>query len=158
MNETLHGAIERLYQAFSSYPMPARVEMSPYRHPDTELGALRKLPLRSVPADGLEAYAGHAITTVGDENFLRYALPRLLELLARRELITNQETVMSKLELAGWRAWPESERAAIEMFLDAWWMDVLDTLVEAHDWRAETALCACAQANLSLAGCGKLLE
>ncbi|GGO42001.1 hypothetical protein [Deinococcus humi] len=150
MNETLHGAIERLYEVFSSYAMPAHVDMSPYRDPDRVLGALRTFPLRSVPSDGLDAYAFCAITTVGDENLLRYALPRLLELMVRRELLPNEEIVLSKLELAGWRTWPEPEYAALEMFFDAWWVSVLDTSLDGSDWRAETALCAFAQANLSL--------
>ncbi|WP_412026443.1 hypothetical protein [Deinococcus yunweiensis] len=152
MNETLHKAIERMYDVFSGYAMPAHVEMSPYRHPDQELGALRTLPLRRVPASGLEGYAGHAITTVGDDDLLRYALPRLLDLVARRELITDEEIVLGKLELAGWRTWPEPERSAILTFLDAWWMSVLDSPSwGGADGRAASTLCAVAQANLSLA-------
>ncbi|WP_027482457.1 hypothetical protein [Deinococcus pimensis] len=151
MNDSLRAAIDGLYAAFSSYGMPAHVEMSSLRDPERELGALRRLPLRDVPAGELDAYASHAITTVGDEDLLRFALPRLLELTARRDLVTNEEIVLGKLEAAGWRAWPERERAAILAFLDAWWADVLDTNVESSDGRAVTTLGAVAQTNLSLA-------
>ncbi|WP_027483493.1 hypothetical protein [Deinococcus pimensis] len=151
MKGALHAAVEGLYEAFSSYTLPTRVDMSPYRDPERELGALRRLPLRNVPAGDLDAYASHAITTVGDEDLLRYALPRLLDLTARRELLANEEIVLGKLEAAGWRDWTDRERAAILAFLDAWWADVLDTGVEPNDWRAVTTLGAVAQTNLSLA-------
>jgi len=151
LNEALRTVIEELYAVFSAHRMPAHVEMSPYRDPERELGALRRLPLRGVPASGLEAYAAHAVTTVGDGTLLRYALPRLLELTARNELATSEEIVLGKLAAAGWDAWPERERAVVRAFLNAWWAYVLNAPVEPGDRRAVTTLSAIAQTSVSLA-------
>jgi len=125
--------------------------MSDRRDPEEELGALRRFPLRSVSATGIDNYAEHALTTVGDVNLLKYALPRLLELTACEALLTDAETVLSKLELGGWRAWPEAERLAILAFLQAWWAKLLESKVRPTEWRALTVLCSVAQTNLSLA-------
>jgi len=119
VDRSLEDAIDRLYVIFFGYSVPAEVEMSDRRDPEEELGALRRFPLRSVPATGIDNYAEHALTTVGDVNLLKHALPRLLELTACEALLTDAETVLSKLELGGWRAWPEAERLAILAFLQA---------------------------------------
>lgn len=150
MDQTLQATIEQMYTVFSGYPLPEHVSMSSLRDPEKELGIVRQSPLRLVPASGMEAYAFHAITTVGDEALLRYTLPRLLELLAHRELVVDEAIVLGKLELAGWRTWPEAEREAIGDFFDAWWVSVLRTPVDVPDWRTENILCGLAQTNLSL--------
>jgi len=151
VNSDFENAIDGLYMIFAGYSVPAEVQMSDRRDPEEELGALRRLPLQSVPADGIDNYAEHALTTVSDVNLLKYALPRLLELTACEALMTDAETVLSKLELGGWRSWPEAERLAILAFLQAWWAWLLESEVRPTEWRALTTLCSVAQTNLSLA-------
>lgn len=151
VNKNLKSAIDRLYVVFSGYTMPVEVDMSDRRDPEEELGALRRFPLRRVPLAGIDNYARHALTTVGDVDLLRYALPRLLDLTTRNTLLTDSEIVLGKLELGGWRSWPETERTAIVAFLQAWWISVLASPVRSADWRALTTLCSVAQTNLSLA-------
>jgi len=135
-NRDLENAIDGLHLAFAGSSVPAEVEVSSRRDPEEELGALRRFPLRNVPATGIDNYAEHALTTVGDVNLLKYALPRLLELTACEALLTDAETVLSKLELSGWRAWPEAERLAILAILQVWWARVLELEVRFSEWRA----------------------
>lgn len=150
MDKSLEDAIDGLYAAFSGYSAPVEMEMSDRRDPEEELGALRRFPLRSVPATGIDNYAEHALTTVGNVNLLKYALPRLLELTACEALLTDAENVLNKLELGGWRSWPEAERSAISAFLQAWWAHVLESEVRPSEWRALTVLCSVTQTDLSL--------
>ncbi|AWN21995.1 hypothetical protein DKM44_01025 [Deinococcus irradiatisoli] len=118
----LERAIEGLYTTFERYPLPVRVDMSPYRDSEAELGAIRRRGLRQLTASDLNSFAFHAMTAVGDSDLFRYTLPRLLELLAQEELAVDAEIVIGKLSYAGWEGWPESEQRSIRSFLMACWL------------------------------------
>ncbi|WP_407569457.1 hypothetical protein [Deinococcus altitudinis] len=121
----LEQAVAGLYRTFSSYRMPEHVDMSPYRDPEKAIGALRRKPLRELNAEDLNYYAATAITTVGDENLFKYALPRLLELVNKGDMLTDSEIVMGKLSVGSWRGWPDEEQEVVSEFMMAWWLDTL---------------------------------
>lgn len=127
MNVELKQAVEGLYRTFSSYRMPEHVDMSDLRDPNTEIGRMRQKPLRELSVEDLNAYAFHALTTVGDYILFRYVLPRLLELLPDDQYMADLEIVVSKLAYGdgGWRTWPHQEQQAVRAFLMAWWSDSL---------------------------------
>lgn len=127
MTAELRKAVEELYRAFLAYQMPEHVDMSPYRDPEKAIGAMNRKPLRELTAPDLDYYAAAALTTVGDEELLKYALPRLLELVTEDEFLTDSEIVLGKLAYGdgGWCTWPHQEQQAVRAFLMAWWSDSL---------------------------------
>lgn len=147
----LEVAIARLYAVFSSYTVPAEVDMSPYRDPEKAIGAMRRQPLRKLTASDLDYYASTALTTVGDEHLLRYALPRLLELVTEGDMLTDSEIVMGKLSVGCWHGWPDSEQDAINEFLRSWWLNALENEVWGLFTNAGTVLTSIAQAEQELA-------
>ncbi|WP_293914312.1 hypothetical protein [Deinococcus sp.] len=84
-------------------------------------------------------------------DLFKYVLPRLLELMTERELLTDSEIVLSKLTYGDRRTWLEAEQQAIEEFLMAWWVQTLARLSEYSDTRADEALSSIAQAEDNLA-------
>jgi hypothetical protein len=151
VNMELEKAVAGLYRAFAAYPMPEHVDMSPYREPEKEIGAMRRKPLRGLSAGDLTPYSSHALTTVGDEDLFRYVLPRLLELVAKDQLMVDPEIVLSKLTYGGWRGWPDDEQEALSGFLMAWWLNTLENEIEPMHTSVEAVLASFAQAGENLA-------
>ncbi|GGR27431.1 hypothetical protein [Deinococcus ruber] len=150
MTPELEQAVAGLYEAFSVYRMPEEVEMSPYRTPESEIGAMKTKPLRDLSAHDLTPFAFHALTTVGNSELLKYALPRLLELVAADELAVNPEIVVGKLAYGQWRAWPATEQGAIRRYLMAWWRASLGQGVQEMGFGIDTVLTAIAQVEPDL--------
>ncbi|WP_420594538.1 hypothetical protein [Deinococcus sp.] len=144
---SLAAAVDRLYEVFACYSMPDVVEMSPYRDPEKELGPFRRTLLRQLKADELNAYAFHALTTVGSEALFKYALPRLLELVTNHELLTDAQIVFGKLRYSQWTHRPEREQDAMRTLMLAWWRDTLKLQPTTFGITSETALCSIAQAE-----------
>ncbi|AFZ69765.1 hypothetical protein [Deinococcus peraridilitoris] len=142
----LNNAIREVYDVFSRYHLPEDIEMSPYRDPEREIGPLKLKPLRQVEAADLESYANHALTTVGDVDLFRYALPRLLELCTQGALTTEVEILLSKLRYGEWATWPEQEQESIQRLLGAWWNELLYESVDFDNGKAHETLCGIAQA------------
>ncbi|MFY0523776.1 hypothetical protein ACN28I_11580 [Archangium gephyra] len=56
------------------------------------------------------------------ESDFKYFLPRILELFPFQELgAVSAELVAEKILYAGWKDWPDEERAAIRAYLEALW-------------------------------------
>lgn len=95
------------------------------------LGELRRrwTPARSlVPAlepDALLAWIDGAAER-GDDDAVRAATPRLLELAVADQLgAVPVWQALSHLERSGWRSWPQADQWAVEAVLDAWWRATL---------------------------------
>jgi hypothetical protein len=136
----LDVAIERLYDVFARYPKPHGQTYSPYTTitPD-DVRSIRERPLRSLAGKDLAKFAMKALNTWGDENELRYYLPRILELLAREGGWVVASSVLLKLAFGHWRDWPAAEQAAIESFVTELWIALLKGQAQ-HPSLAELAL------------------
>jgi hypothetical protein len=126
----LEAAIEGLYSAFDSYPLPAFTNPCPCCHSPIEADAkLRSKPLRLLEAEDLSDYASDAINVWGDVLELKHFLPRILELLATTDRPTydfvDPQRVLNKLRYAHWREWLADEQASVERYLQNLWRSVL---------------------------------
>ncbi len=146
----LHAAIEALYAAFARYPLRPRVEGCPCCVDEGDVERLHGRPLRALTADDLGNYAFSALYTWGTLDDFKHFLPRLLELVAHEpEWWVDPEVVTGRLSYAGWRDWPEPERAAIEAYFGALWRFVLVAdpgEAGARHIAVGSGLCAIAQA------------
>jgi hypothetical protein len=150
-------AVEALYAAFADVPRPARVHGCPCCVAPDEDRPLLARPPRALTAGDLARYAAKALSTWGDEDDFRYFAPRLLELSADDAFgYPDPEAVFGKLARAGWERWPQ--RAAVAVFLDAFWTRSLAE--HPGPLRIRAALCAlgCAAGDVSshLAEWGRL--
>jgi hypothetical protein len=147
----LEAAIEGLYSAFESYPLPRFTNPCACCHSPIEADAkLRSKPLRLLEAEDLRDYASDAINVWGDVLELKHFLPRILELLATTDRPTydfvDPQMVLNKLLYAHWREWPADEQASVEHYLQTLWRIVVsyppapDSIDDIEGW-----LCAIAQ-------------
>jgi hypothetical protein len=128
MPDELDAAIDDLYRAFARRPARAHVAGCPCCVRDEDHARLTARPLRELATADLSKLAWKALTTWGDEDDLARFLPRLLELLAREPGgWADEEILLGKLELGGWRAWPAGEVAAVTRYLHALWRATLAT-------------------------------
>jgi hypothetical protein len=122
----LDAAIEKLYSAFSSYPLPAASAYSKHTTiSEDDVRALRSRPLRDLSGAELSKFSMKALTTWGDENEFRHYLPRMLELVVDEPNWTDVPTLFGKLSTAEWRAWPAEEQQAIEQYVNVLTASVL---------------------------------
>lgn len=85
----LPKAIERCYQAFGNYPVPSKpldVCTECCMAPEME-AQMRKLPLREIPAGHFHVYNSSAKADVQCADEVGYFLPRMLELIARGDVL-----------------------------------------------------------------------
>ena len=133
-------AIERLYQLFTPYPAPVRLEASPLRDADAIQRALRSAPLRELEGEQVLPYATWAITTVGGADDYRHFLPRIIELALDDPPDTGAEpaVIAGKMDLPRRNGrWTAEERAAVRAaFLAAWgWALAQDPArIDAERW------------------------
>ena len=125
-------ALDELYAAFDRVPPPRTITHCG-AHPmtDRELGDLLNAgPLRGIPAQILEPYAGNCsflwpATPPADD--LRYFTPRILEIVAGdRRLWPDLESLGRVLGSIA-TEWTEPERDAIHQVLRALWQHQLST-------------------------------
>jgi len=119
----LQHLIDDCYEVFASYPPPRVLDASPLRDPVAILKTLTSAPLRDLTGEQLGAYAGWAMTTVGDDRDYRHFLPRILELAVfdARWQGLDPPIIAGKLNHGGWQTWPPEEQAAIRaLFAEAW--------------------------------------
>jgi hypothetical protein len=129
----LERATEDVYRVFGSYPHPSKLEIEEYRDPEKVRQGLASKPLRELGGEELGAYAGWAMTTVGDADDYRHFLPRILELGIHDSVWHGLEPwlVAGKLTYGEWRSWPiEEQRAIEEFFMAAWAVTVADDSIE----------------------------
>jgi len=123
----LVGAIRELYRVFKPYQTRRHPEGCPCCVNDADKRRLFSKPLEELTPDDLGRFAWKALTTWGTVEDLKHFLPRMLELVANDDCAPfEREVLFGKLRLGEWRTWPESERWAVEMFLDAVWQDCLE--------------------------------
>jgi hypothetical protein len=146
----LHEAIERLYKAFSKYPLPADTNPCPCCHARDADARLRAKRLHELAWKDMGEYADQALLSWGDVAVFKHFLPRIIELTAiaadEAWIQTDPEVIFSKFHHGEWRSWPKEEQDAIEVFLRVMWKDVLASPpVEGDLPDIETWLCSIGQ-------------
>jgi len=148
----LAEAIEGLYETFSAYPLPAFTDTCLHCHTLDDEAKLHSLPLRELDLDELRHYAADALLVWGDENVFKHFLPRIFELyFTTQEPSLNficPEMLLSRLRYGHWRTWPPEEQRAVDRFLHAVWVNVLQDRLEIDDSTdIEGWLCSIGQAE-----------
>jgi hypothetical protein len=119
----LKEAVEGLYRVFRNYELKTPLHErygEPVKEPVTS-------ELRAMTAEELALPIGHAMTTWGEVEDFKHVLPRIAELIARREMGSYDPTIGlgCHLTYGKWREWPRREQEAVERFLLLLWEDVL---------------------------------
>ncbi|WP_052732682.1 hypothetical protein [Hymenobacter terrenus] len=122
--DVLQQAVERLYLAFSGYPLSS-VEGCPCCVSVADKKQVTHRALRELTEDDLGRYAGKAMTTWGTVDDFKHFLPRLFELTAAFRAPYYEYLVFDKLAYGCWRTWPLAETEAIEQYFRALWNVVL---------------------------------
>lgn len=148
----LDDAMEAVYREFD-VPKPAIIEGCPCCIETRGVDVLLSTPLREITGRQISRYVSGVFLTVGSETDFRYFLPRILELSAYdggNAFFT--EVVVGKLGQANWKEWLQSERHAIEQFLDAWfeWTVASELSLGPLGTETESLLCGAARAGVSL--------
>lgn len=125
----LDAAVEHAYDAFSNYRRGNDIEVCPCCIGQPDQDTLARMPLRDQPGHLLSRFAFKAMSTWGGVDDFKHFLPRIFELMAigDRDGVLGCEylpgfdlgVVASKLEYAGWRTWPATEKLAVRQYLDA---------------------------------------
>ena len=123
----MKATIEDLYLTFSRYPLVPNIHGCPCCFNDADNALLHSKPLRELSADDLGRFAFKALSTWGDEDDLKHFLPRILELLPHElSRVCEAETVIGKLALGEWRAWPPDEVRSVSGYLHSLWTQLLN--------------------------------
>jgi hypothetical protein len=149
-SRSLENAIEGLYRAFASYPLPKYTDPCLHCHTLDDESKLHAQPLRELDLDHSRHYAVDALLVWGDETVFKHFLPRIFELLATLPdpslQLIDREIMFSKFRHGHWRAWPEEEQAAVEGYLHSVWHEVLgDPPSEESCSDLESWICSIAQ-------------
>jgi len=118
----LGRAIDRLYEAFESYPLKERIDCCPHCELDAAERRLHIRPLRELTWPDLGIFSFKALTSFGDADDFRHFLPRLLELYVLDHAGAPYTLFMlfEKLNAAKWTNWPADEVAAIRRVIEDW--------------------------------------
>lgn len=98
----------------------------------------RSLQTKELPQSALEKLSWKLLTTLGNENLLRWWLPRIIEI----EVKTDDggslpQNVGVRLDMGDWQNWPSKEQAAIRNAFAAAWNSLLQVYPasrRAEDW------------------------
>jgi hypothetical protein len=107
--------IERIYEVFAS-PRPRAVEYCDHCVKPEDVAPFTTVPLRELTAEQVETYWLRS-GTIGDENFARYLLPRVLDLIATGEL--DADFYWLRIANTAHEKGDSRERQAIEAYYDA---------------------------------------
>ncbi|MCP2197386.1 hypothetical protein [Lentzea flava] len=107
--------IERLYEVFAA-PRPAVVEFCDHCVDAADIAPFTTVPLRELSAEQVEKYWLKS-GTVGDEAFVRYLLPRVLELIAAGEL--DVDFFWLRMATGTHERGDERKKRAIEEYFEA---------------------------------------
>jgi hypothetical protein len=103
----LREAIEGLYVAFAQYRLRERIDACKHCHSSDDDRLLRSKRLRELGVQELHHYIWDAMTTWGDDYDYRHFLPRILEVYALAERLTDEimdaPIVLEKLQYGKWR-------------------------------------------------------
>jgi hypothetical protein len=130
---TLRGAIEGLYATFAKYPRREHVEGCPCCVDNEDHARLYSAALRKLDQHDLETFAFKTMSTWGDTDDFRHFLPRMLELVATVPDWTAGDVMLGKLAYGKWLTWPADEQAAVVVFFDAVWADILSGFPHTFD-------------------------
>lgn len=144
--------VDQLYQAFSRYPRPDRLNGCPCCTDEEASQALIRVRLRDLPASALSHYAFKALSTWGVLDDFRYFLPRILELTRAGMVECDTEVILGKLGYADWMRWPDDEQAAVRRFVASFWGESIRT---GQHQQADSILCGVAN---SLSDIGWLID
>lgn len=140
-NKELQLAIDLIYEEFGSCEKPSFIPYCECCMDEDEISILLNTNLKELSAKELEKYTRKLLFTVGDVSDLQYFLPRILEILANNEGMTDYEIVLEKLELANWKSWTVKQRQCVENLLIEIWKQALETeFSDINSW-----LCALGQ-------------
>ena len=124
----IERAVERLYETFTRYPRPTKIESCPCgctKPRATE--HLVAVPLRELRFADLEDYLSSAMTTQGSVDDFRYLLPRLFQGIVEEDCLCDPEILFGKLSYAKWMGWPADEVIAIRAYLQSLWRKGLNS-------------------------------
>ncbi|MGW4207960.1 hypothetical protein ACWEIJ_08215 [Lentzea sp. NPDC004789] len=107
--------IERLYEVFSA-PRPRVVDHCDHCVNPEDVAPFTTVPLRELTSEQVEKYWLRS-GTIGDENFARYLLPRVLDLIAAGEL--DADFYWLRIANTAHENGDSRERQAIEAYYDA---------------------------------------
>ncbi len=115
--KALEVTIERLFQTFARYRLRDRIDGCPHCNHEGAFGSvLHVKPLRELTSGDLFQFIWSALTTWGDEDDFRHFLPRMLELLAWRDGLSDGWIIADKLNYGKWRGWPIEEQESLKQF------------------------------------------
>jgi hypothetical protein len=135
------AVIEALYRVFARYAPRGVVMGCPHCLSEEEMARLTATPLRAHTGESLGHYTFKAMTTWGVESDFKYFLPRILELFPFQEFgAVSAELLAKKILHAGWKAWPEEERIAVQAYVEAVWDLLLTREVGSLLLQAENVL------------------
>jgi hypothetical protein len=107
--ESLRDAINDLYVAFSPYQLREAISFCDHCHSPDDDQLLRSKKLRELGINELHQYIWDAMLVWGDEYDFKHFLPRILEILALEERLTNEfvdpEMVLGRLSYGNWTKW-----------------------------------------------------
>jgi hypothetical protein len=152
--EALRDAINDLYVAFSSYQLREAISFCDCCHSPDDDQLLRSKKLHDLGIDELHEYIWDAMLVWGDEYDFKHFLPRILEILALEERLTNEfvdpAMVLGRLSYGGWAKWTAKEQEAVRRYLSALWLSKLNHEFPRDEYSLppiEEWLCAVAQAE-----------
>lgn len=129
MTDDLKISIENLYSTFSIYPFKSTMDGCPCCVSNSDKEKMHLKQLKELDGEDLSRYAFKAMTTWGDTDDFKHYLPRIFELLATTDFRDDAFVVLGKLEYGKWRTWVEDEQTVIEIFLFAWWADLIKSKI-----------------------------
>lgn len=121
MTKELEISIENLYQVFSKYPLPEKIEGCPCCVSDSDKSTLHSKPLKKLTDEDLSRFAFKAMSTFGNLQDFKHFLPRIMELSVKDLLMVDEFIVLNKLDYGNWNSWPVSEQEAIITLIQNWW-------------------------------------
>lgn len=119
---------ENLYQIFSGYIRPEKIEGCPHCFDPKAESKLHAKALHELTSADLDRFVFKALTTWGDVPTFKHFLPRIFELLYGSDRFFDPELIADKLLYGKWYDWPAVEQQAIKNFVNAWWRFELATL------------------------------
>lgn len=154
---SIDDQIEQVYQAFSGAKVPTSIEACPCCLDESDIRELLETPLRQLTSSQLYGYEFSVFYTVGSEADFRYFLPRILENACREpDPSPDLETVLRKLDLAGWLRWDANEIAVLRSLFEAAFEQAL--VADADGWAIDSWICGLALTGLDVAPLLQKLE
>jgi hypothetical protein len=122
----LRLAVERAYEIFACYPLPAEIACCDHCVDPEENAVLRQVPLLELTPQQLARYAWESLGAWGAEADFKHFLPRLLDLLVHGAFDDPALPwgLMNKISCHS-RCWPTKEREAIAVVARAWWRSTI---------------------------------